>query len=195
MKVIPVLLGIVAATGCVSSSGGGPDDPDTETRVITSSAVLHRGAQLVAVVSYLQAQRSLGGEDMVLAVEMTAARGRGPIVLKRSDIHLRTPAGSHLPLISQKEYRKLQPGIRVPVERALLTLPLLDRYEPNRQACGSWFLVDPTQSVALDEIALSSFQQCSGPLIFHVPGGIQPGRWRLEIELEESFSHIPFELQ
>jgi len=36
---------------------------------------------------------------------------------------------------------------------------------------------------------------CWGPLVFQVPGGVQPGRWRLVIELEESTADIPFELE
>jgi len=36
---------------------------------------------------------------------------------------------------------------------------------------------------------------CSGPLVFKVPGGIQPGRWRLIIEQEESRVDVPFELE
>ena len=46
-----------------------------------------------------------------------------------------------------------------------------------------------------DEMPISSFQVCAGPLVFRVPGGIQPGRWRLVIELEESKADIPFEIE
>jgi hypothetical protein len=47
---------------------------------------------------------------------------------------------------------------------------------------------------AQDEIAISTFEECWGPLVFKVTGGVQPGRWRLVIELEESTADIPFEL-
>ena len=47
----------------------------------------------------------------------------------------------------------------------------------------------------LTVIALSTFEERWGPLVFHVSGGIQPGRWRLVIELEESAPDIPFELE
>jgi len=38
-------------------------------------------------------------------------------------------------------------------------------------------------------------EECSGPLVFSVPGGVQPGRWRLVIDLEESRVDLPFELE
>jgi len=44
-------------------------------------------------------------------------------------------------------------------------------------------------------VPVNTFQLCSGPLVFRVSGGIQPGRWRLIIELEESRVDIPFVLE
>jgi hypothetical protein len=49
--------------------------------------------------------------------------------------------------------------------------------------------------LSFDEIPINSAQICSGPLAFKVPGGIQPGRWRLIIELQESRADIPFTLE
>ncbi len=48
---------------------------------------------------------------------------------------------------------------------------------------------------AQDEIAINPFEECWGPLVFNVTGGVQPGRWRLVIELEESTADIPFHLE
>jgi hypothetical protein len=50
-------------------------------------------------------------------------------------------------------------------------------------------------TITFDELPLSSSQICSGPLVFKVPGGVQPGRWRLIIELQESRADIPFTLE
>ena len=86
--------------------------------------------------------------------------------------------------------------LQIPVERTLANLPLLDRYKLSRDVpCEQWFFAAPPRMIAFDEIPLSSSQICSGPLIFKVPGGIQPGRWRLIIELEESRADIPFMLE
>ncbi len=42
---------------------------------------------------------------------------------------------------------------------------------------------------------MNSSETFLGPLIFSVPGGVQPGRWRLVIELEESRPDIPFVIE
>jgi len=62
-------------------------------------------------------------------------------------------------------------------------------------SCDRWFLQGPFGGFAYDEVPVSTFQLCSGPLVFKVSGGVQPGRWRLVIELEESRVDIPFELE
>ncbi len=193
MKSAMLLLGLLSITGCATSSV--PDAEYPGTRQITTDAMLHEGPELVAVVGYLQPQRSLGDEWLILAVELTSKRGNKPIVISRSAISLRTPDGRRLTLISQEEFRRNFPRLQIPVERSLRTLPLLYRFEQDREPCGRWFFVSLPGEIAFDEVTLSSFQACSGPLLFKVPGGVQPGRWRLVVELEESRANIPFVLE
>jgi hypothetical protein len=186
-----VLLAAFLITGCLSSSR---TQPEPGTREIGAHAVLYEGPELAAVVAFTQAANSLGDEWLILGVELTSPRGSGPFVIERDDISVRTPSGQRLPLALQEEYRGLFPRIQIPVDKALLDLPLLDRYQPNRRPCGKWFLV-ASDDVAFDEIPVSSFDICSGPLVFLVPGGVQPGPWRLVIELEEGRASIPFVIE
>jgi hypothetical protein len=188
-----LLLGLLALIGCATYPA--PDSNDPATRQIAKDAVLYDGPELVAVVGYPRAQRSLGDEWLTLAVELTSRRGNKAIAIARGDITLRTPDGRRLKPISQEEYRSNFPRLRIPVERSLRTLPLLYRYEQDREPCGRWFFVSLPGEIAFDEVTVSSFQACSGPLIFKVRGGVQPGRWRLVIELEESRADIPFILE
>lgn len=185
---------LVAAGACASSSWTPADE--TGTRVVSRSSVFHDGPQIAATVVHPSAKRSVGEEWLVLAVELTAQQGSGPFVIRRSDITLRTPDGRVLTPLSQDEFRSKYPRIQIPVERALAYLPLLNRYKPSREVpCTRWFLVPPPGMLSFDEIPVSSAQICSGPLVFNVSGGIQPGRWRLIIELEESRADIPFTLE
>ena len=193
LKLWTPLLGLVLVTGCASTSEPGASNPGT--REIHRNAVLHEGPELVAAVSYLQGKHSVAEERLILAVELTSPRGSGPNVVSRSDISVRTPDGRRLSLISQDEFRSSFARIRIPVERSLTFLPLLYRYQPSRMPCDRWFLVPPPGVIAFDEIPINSPQTCSGPLVFSVPGGVQPGRWRLVIELEESRADIPFILE
>jgi hypothetical protein len=193
LKLSTLLLGLLVITGCATSSEPSASDPGT--REIHRNAVLHEGPELVAVVAYLQGENSVAEERLILAVELTSPRGSGPNVVSRNDISVRTPDGRRLALISQDEFRRNFPRMRIPVERTLDFLPLIYRYEPSRLPCERWFLVAPPENIAFDEIPLNSSQTCSGPLVFSVPGGVQPGRWRLIIELEESRADIPFVIE
>ena len=193
MKMSIALLGLLPIIGCATYPVTDLDDPGI--RQIARDAVLYEGPELVAVVGYLQAQRSLGDEWLILAVELTSRRGNRAIAISRADITLRTPDGRRLTLIRQEEYRSNFPRLQIPVERSLRTLPLLYRFEQDRAPCGRWFFVSQPGEIAFDEVTVSSFQACSGPLLFKVRGGVQPGRWRLVIELEESRASIPFVLE
>jgi len=190
LKLSTLLLGLLLITGCATTSE--PNATDPGTHVIHRNAVLHEGPELVAVVAYLQGKNSVAEERLILAVELTSPRGSGPNVVSRGDISIRNPEGRRLALISQDDYRRNFPRIRIPDERTLAFLPLLYRYQPSRLPCDRWFLVSPPENIAFDEIPINSSQTCSGPLVFNVPGGVQPGRWRLVIELEESRADIPF---
>jgi hypothetical protein len=193
-KYIVLAVALVAVAACASSGWTPPDE--TGTRVTSRSSVFHDGPQIAATVVHPSAERSVGEEWLVLAVELTAQQGSGPFVVRRSDITLRTPDGRRLTVLSQDEFRGTYPRFQIPVERALSYLPLLDRYKPGRDVpCNRWFLAPPPGMLTFDEIPISSSQICSGPLAFEVPGGAQPGRWRLIIELEESRADIPFLLE
>jgi hypothetical protein len=189
LKLSTLPLGLLLITGCATSSQPSASNPGTSQ--IHRNAVLHEGPELVAAVAYLQGKHSVAEERLILAVEFTSPRGSGPNVVSRSDISIRTPDGRRLELISQDEFRRTFPSIRIPVERTLDFLPLLYRYESRRLPCDRWFLVSPPEMIAFDEIPINSSQTCSGPLVFSVPGGVQPGRWRLIVELEESRADIP----
>jgi len=180
-------------TGCATSSG--PHTADPVTREISRYAVLHEGPELDVALGFHRATRSIGDEWLIVAVELTADSRGGRAIVNRSHISVITPDGRHLALVSQDEYRKNYAAIRVAVEQALRSLPILGRYDPSQMPCDRWFLRGPFEGSANDEISVNTFQLCSGPLVFRVSGGVQPGRWRLLIELEESRVDIPFELE
>jgi len=189
LKLSTLLTALLLITGCATTSEPTASDPGT--RQIHRNAVLHEGPELVAAVTYLQGKNSVAEERLILGVELTSPRGSGPNVVSRSDISIRTPVGRRLALISQDEFRRSFARMRIPVERTLDFLPLLYRYLPTRLPCDRWYLVSPPENIAFDEIPINSSQTCSGPLVFSVPGGVQPGRWRLVVELEESRADIP----
>jgi hypothetical protein len=180
-------------TACATSSGPGTTEPGT--REVSRYAVIHEGPELAVALGFHYASRSIGDEWLILAVELTAADGSGRTIVKRGDISAITPDGRRLALVDQDEFRQNYGAVRIAVDRALRSLPIRGRYDHSEMPCDRWFLADPFGGFAYDEIPVNTFQLCSGPLVFKVVGGIQPGRWRLVIELEESRVDIPFELE
>jgi hypothetical protein len=156
--------------------------------------VLYEGLEMDVALGFHHATRSIGDEWLVVAVELTANSRGGRAIVNRSDISVFSPNGRRLALVSQEEFRENYGAVRVAVERALRSLPIIGRYDPGQMSCDRWFLQGPFGEFAYDEVPVSTFQLCSGPLVFKVPGGVQPGRWRLVIEFEESRADIPFEL-
>jgi hypothetical protein len=190
---ILLLSALVATTGCATSTGSGKTEPATQE--ISRYAVLYEGPELAVALGFYQATRSLGDEWLILAVELTASAGGGRSVVNRSDIVVIAPDGHRMALVSQEAFREDYAEIRVALERALRSLPILGRYDRSQMTCDRWFLAGPFGDFAYDELPVNTFQVCSGPLVFKVPGGVQPGRWRLIIDLEESRVDIPFELE
>jgi hypothetical protein len=190
-QTLPLIL--VACLACTTSSGPGTAEPGT--RQVTRYAAVHEGPELAVALGFYQATRMIGDEWLVIAVELTASSSGGRAVVNRGDISAITPDGRRLALLSQEEFRENYGAFRIAVDRALRSLPILGRYDRSEFPCDRWFLADPFGGFAYDEVPVNTFQLCSGPLVFRVSGGIQPGRWRLIIELEESRVDIPFELE
>jgi hypothetical protein len=190
-RILPLALLLIA--GCATSTGPGVTEPGT--REVSRYAVVHEGPELAVALGFYQASRSIGDEWLIVAVELTASAGSGRAIVNRSDISVISPDGRRLALVSQDEFREDYGAVRVAVDRALRSLPILGRYDRSQMPCDRWFLRDPFGGFAYDEVPVNTFQLCSGPLVFRVVGGIQPGRWRLIIELEESRVDIPFELE
>jgi hypothetical protein len=185
-----IVLASLTASACTTDVklGGG-------VRQHGSHLFTYEGPEMEAVLSTHQVSGQLGDSWLVLAVELQSSPGGGATTVRRSEISARTPDGRRLPLVEQAEYRKSYGRVRIAVERALAALPTIGRFDSAQMPCDRWFLADPLAGFAYEEIVINTFQTCRGPLVFHVPGGIQPGRWRLVVELEESTFDIPFEVE
>ncbi len=158
-------------------------------------SVLYEGPEILASVGFRQAAHDMGDEWMILVVQLTAPPQSDNVDVFREKMTLRTPDGRRIPVLTQAEYRQIYGKIRVRIRQAMSNTPPLRLRGSSQRPCRQWFLEDPADGFGRDQIPISSFQVCAGPLVFRVPGNIQPGRWRLVIELEESIADIPFEIE
>jgi hypothetical protein len=188
-----ILLVLFLVSACATPSGSDPSAPGVQ--IISRNAVLYEGPEMVAAVAYRQGKKSVAEEWLILAVELTSPRGSGPTIVHRKDFSAFTPDGRRLALASQDEFVRNYNRLRIPVEQTLQFLPLLYRVEPNRMPGDRWFYAVSAENIGYDEIPMNSSQKFWGPLIFRVPRGVQPGRWRLVVELEESRADIPLTIE
>jgi hypothetical protein len=152
------------------------------------------GPELEATLGTHETTRSLGENWLVLEAFFRAASGAGTLEIDRKSISVMTPDGHRLPLVTQAEYRAAYPQIYTRVRRAEFSAPASRTPTTPMQTCDRWFFAEIGEGFATDELYVGSFMVCSGPLVFFVPQGVQPGRWRLVIDLEESRVDVPFEV-
>lgn len=145
-----------------------------------------------AGLSTRQASRHLG--ERWLVVEVRLESRSGPLQLNRADISVRDPRGNRLPLISRQEFQASYPQFRSAFLDYETEVKDPWTEETPFPQCG-WFFVHPSRGPSQESIYLNSQRDCFGPLVFQVPGGVQPGRWVLMIDLEEDDVRIPFQLE
>jgi hypothetical protein len=190
LRLAVLALAALAAAGCTTDVDLGGGVRQQGDHIFT-----YESPELEAALSTRQAESSLGDEWLVLAVELRSTSRSGPVTVSRSDVSVRTPDGRRLALVDQDTYRTNYGRVRVAVELAVAALPTLGRFDTAQMPCDRWFLTDPFSGFAYDDVSVNTFQTCRGPLVFFDSGGIQPGRWRLLIDLEESTADIPFDVE
>ena len=151
------------------------------------------GPDLWVVVEYQYASMSLGEEWLMLDVAATAADGRSATI-RRDQVFVRTPNGVRVPLATQQEFSQAYRGLRARLVRAdIVSNPVL--YFPRSRAlCNFHFFAAPGTGITFEEVALNDRRACTERFFFHIPGGVQPGRWLLDMDLAESDVRIPFQL-
>jgi len=188
-RTIPTLLALAICAACSSS----PAPPEEELTQERRTVVRYTGGELQALVSFGWADSHLGDEWLVLAVWLSGGR-TATTTVDGNAILLRGPGGARYPLLSQQAFREAYPEVLTALRAVDFSYPPGRGFAGDRRPCGRWFLAGPWEGFAYDTIDVSPFQFCSGPLVFLVPGGAQPGRWELEIDLQESKVSIPFVL-
>lgn len=181
-----MLIVVVVAVGCSSSAT--PRTPEVTQR--STYITWYRGPEIEAELEHRWADGHLGDEWLIVKLSLLGAGAR----VDQADIRVRTPDGHTIPLLDQREFRSRYGEFLIALDRSYAWAPPTGRFAGSREPCGQWFLVPPGQFVASTTLYLVSTRVCTGPLVFQVPIGVQPGRWVLMIDLEESDVRIPFVL-
>jgi hypothetical protein len=182
----------VAATLASAACSSTNDRQELGVVELSSSVVRYNGPGIEALIGFRYARAHLGDEWLVLETSLTGLAGSKRVY--RESISIRSPSGIRIPLPSQEVFRESYPEFRVALQRAE-SLPSPEPFGGIRSTCDRWFFAAPGSGFAFDYVDLRPVLACEGPLVFSVPGGVQPGRWVLEIELEEHDVRIPFTLE
>ena len=188
------LAAMVAGCGSSSSDSSQPAGPaKPSVTQVGRTQVRTVGADLEGVVSYKFADSSLGDEWLIIDAALTGERAAA-IEVKVADVSMRTPDGRRIPLPTQKEFIDAYPQLQSMLRRAAVASEPLEATRGGKRPCDLNFLRLPGTGSTRDAIWINQRELCVGMLAFPVAGGIQPGRWMLIIELEESSLEIPFDL-
>jgi len=179
------------SSGSADSKPAGPAKPSVTQ--VGRTQVRTVGADLEGIVSYKFADSSLGDEWLIIDVALTGERAAA-IEVKVADVSMRTPDGRRIPLPTQKEFIDAYPQLQSMLRRAAVASEPLEATRGGKRPCDLNFLRLPGTGSTRDAIWINQRELCVGMLAFPVAGGIQPGRWKLIIELEESSLEIPFDL-
>jgi hypothetical protein len=182
---VSVLLGLVAAASAVAQ--------DFEVSQEGKWRIWYTSPDLRAELDYHWADGHLGDEWMILKLAL-AGGSTGVTTVARQDVRLRAPDGTSIDLPSQAEFRGVRTSMSVAFRQEDVWGPPASRFAGSLARVEDWFFSPLGRTFHRETVHPSSFQYCSGPLVFSVPGGVQAGRWVLVIDLEEMRAEIPFEL-
>lgn len=186
------LIFVATLSGCGSVALEATDPPVAEE--VGPSTVKVASSEVWAVLDYRFASQNLGSEWLIVELGVTAADRRSADI-KRDAVFVRTPEGRRLPLASQGEFSRAYAELRPELNRADVNRrPIYTNFPHNRRLCRFQFFAEPGGDVVFGSVYVNDQRACYERLFFRVPGGVQPGRWMLGIDFEESDIRIPFRL-
>ncbi len=188
-------LGLLAP-GCGSVTPAMPN-PITEPVVDQPGRdiIRYRDRVIEVVVESGFAANNMAEDWLILNVALSGMTG-GATKVDRRLISIRTPDGRTIPLPSYKEFNAAYDELASAARRAALTSQPLGFTRGGRRACAINFMPLPGSGVAANKaVNVTKNDLCVGMLYFPVRGGVQPGRWKLILDYEETQAVVPFVLE
>ena len=182
--------------GCGSTTPAMPN-PITEPVVDQPGRdmIRYRDKVIEVVVESRFAANNLAEDWLILNVALSGMTGAATKVDRRL-ISVRTPDGRTIPLPSYKEFNAAYGELASAARRAAIASQPLDFTRGGRRACGINFMPLPGSGVAANKaLNVTKNELCVGMLYFPVRGGVQPGRWKLILDFEETQAVVPFVLE
>lgn len=190
-----VVLGLLSLS-CGSITPAMPN-PITEPVVDQPgrNMIRYRDRVIEVVVETGFAANNMAEDWLILNVGLSGMTG-GATEVDRRLISVRTPDGRTIPLPSYKEFNAAYDELASAARRAAIAGQPLDFTRGGRRACVINFMPLPGSGVPANmAVNVSKNDLCVGMLYFPIRGGVQPGRWKLVLEFEETKAVVPFILE
>jgi len=155
--------------------------------------VVYDGPEIKAHLEYWWADDYISTPNLMLKLSLMVD-GTQSTEGKRAGIAVLSPDGSTIPLVDPTEFQRQYPDLLSALDLNNAWGPPPESFSGIRKNCGRWFLSLPGNFRDQPSLTVTPGYFCSGPLVFAVPDGVQPGQWVLIIGLEEGAVRIPFML-
>ena len=146
------------------------------------------------ILGYQAANRSVGGDWLLLEVGMTVMDKVPDYTLKREAMTVNTPDGKTIPLATITEFQK--GNTQALQNRAKIQRDSINYFPPMaRTACRLGFFADlEDRARPWDQVDISYNRGCVGRLYFQIPGGIQYGQHWLNVKFAQGLIRVPFRI-
>ncbi len=179
----------VAVLGALFGTAAWAETRASQVSDAGTTIAVYQGPRIQVAVSDRYARYYPGGQWLLLDTEMSATGG--PISIPRSAFAVRTPGGEVIPLATQQEFERGYPELVSPIWQANFFKERLGYFLPERPRELHLFRLHGVGWV-WPAAVLDPFHNCYGRLFFHIPNGVQKGRYELLIRLPKNEVVIPF---
>jgi hypothetical protein len=183
------LIATLGATLVVSAQG-----PPGPVKQYGRATVEYRSADVAAVANYDYSQQNHQGPWLLVRF---AVQGRkGPIVIKREDISLRTSDERTIPVATQQLFLQDSTLLTPLMQNASIWSRTLDDYFPSRPAQRTVNFFARPGAIVHDSVMTHPDEVATGDLLFKAPDGKWPeGMYRLVLNSEKARAELPMTLQ
>ena len=187
----------VMAVGCSTTT---PAMPKKITEPLIDQPgrylVRYRDTAIEIVIDTKFASNNIAESWLILNTAMSGMTGATTKV--DSDlISVRTPDGRTIPMPTYREFNTaFTAELASAAKRAALASDPLDFTRGGRRDCLiDFFPIPGSGRSSRTALNVSKNELCVGMLYFPVRNGVQPGRWKLIVEFEETLAEVPFILE
>jgi len=191
MRFSRLLTPVLVAGLCAFSSAPSSTTPEFTQRA--KHLVVYDGPEIKAHLEYWWADDYISTSNLMLKLSLMVD-GTQSTEVRRDRIAVLSPDGSTIPLVDPREFQRQYPDLISALDLNNAWGPPPESFSGILKNCGRWFLSLPGNFRDQPLLTVTPGYFCSGPLIFAVPDGVQPGQWVLIIGLEEGDVRIPFTL-